>query len=460
MTRWLIIAALLVSAPLAHGQLLNPAPPVPQDGPEINDLDRKLVEVEEVEPLLELAARFRRENDPDSAGRVFRRLAQIRPHIGGYKYEMAAAYGQMDLKTFTYNALLQLQSQGYAFKVEDDPRFEPVSTTPVWGHIVKAFATNREPFGQGSVLATLPREDLLIESLAWDPGRKRVLVGGARDGAVYTVEGGGALKPLIRANKENGMWAVLDLVVDSKRGFLWVASTAVPHYKAYNAETDLGRAGVFKFDLKTGKFLKRFLSPTAVGQSFFMSSLALGPDGAVYAADGVNNAVYVISDDQLKRLFHAPVLTSIRGMTVSGNGEFLYFADHERGLFGYDLKNQVPFELAIPPQLALGGIDGIVWWRNQLAIVQGAMAPRRIMRLKLSEDGGTVVGVQPLEANKDELSLPTMAALDGDRLLVIGNSQKLNYDRFGLPRDASKLEGTIIYALDLMFGEIPAAKPD
>lgn len=459
MTRWLLAASLLLAANLVAAQALL-QPPARLAGPEPNELDAKLAEISDPLVLLDLAAQFTRQNNVDSRGRVWQRLAKLRPHVGQYKYEMAAAFAEQDFKTFTYNALLELQALGYAHELENDPRFTPVHNTEVWDHIVNGFKVNRDPFGEGKVAYTLPKQDLLIESVAWDPTRKRVLVGGARDGAVYVVGEGGKLQPLVKADKDNGMWAVFDIAVDAERGVLWVASTAVPHYRGYNAETDLGRAGIFKFDLKTGKFLKRFLSPTVVGQSFFMSTLALAPNGTIYAADGVNNAAYAVIDDQLKRVFHAPVLSGIRGMSVSGDGKVLYFSDYERGLFGYDLERNAPFEVGVPPKLALGGIDGVLWWRNQLVVVQSGMNPKRVMRLKLAPDGRSIVAVQPLEANKAPLVHPTFATRDGDRLIFIANSQKAMYDRFGLPRDASKLQGTVLYELDLNFGETAAAKPD
>jgi len=241
------------------------------------------------------------------------------------------------------------------------------------------------------------------------------------------------------------MWSVFDIAVDAERGVLWVASTAVPHYRGYDAEQHLGRAGVFKFDLATGKFLKKFLSPVIAGQSFFLSSLTLGKDGEVYAADGVNNAVYQVRDDQFRRLFHAPVLGSIRGMAVSGDGKKLYLGDHERGLIGFELDSGKPFDVSVPKSLALGGIDGLAWWQDHLIVVQNEMNPARVMRLKLQADGKGIAAVQPLVANQPELTLPTLGALAGDEFYFIANSQKPNYDRFGLVKDKSKLAPTRIY---------------
>lgn len=460
MKRLLLATALLGMAGLVRAQALPPGstPPAPND-----ELGKAIATIDTPERAVAVARSLRTKNDLRHEAQAWERAVKLRPHIGQYKLEMAAAYAQMDMKREAYNALLELQTQGYSYDIKDDPRFAKIATTEVWTYTVQGFDANREPFGEGTLAYTLPKQDLLIESLAWDATRKQLLVGSAREGKVYTVARDGKLAPLVSADAENGMWAVFDLAVDAKRNVLWVASTAVPHYRRYDAKKDLGLAGIFKFDLKTGKFLKKFLSPSIAGQDFFLSTLALAPDGTLYAADGVNNAVYQVRDDQFRRLFHAPRLSSIRGIAVNGDGKILYLGDHERGLIGYDLANAKPFDIPVPKTLALGGIDGVTWYGGHLVVVQNGMQPNRVMRLKLTPDGRQVAGVHPLLANHPALTLPTMGTLDGDTYYFIANSQKANYDRFGLLRDKGKLESTRIYRLPADYtmksnlGQVPAA---
>ena len=448
----LILSLALAACLPAYAQTPAAAPKAPTAA----EMAQQIEQIE-LAPMAEQVARsFEARGDLENATLAWARAVKLRPHIGRYKVELAAVYALRGMKSESYNALLELQQQGYAFDIKGDQRFAKVTDTEVWGYILQAFDANRVPFGEGKLAYTLPKQHELIESVAWDASRKQLLVGSAREGKVFRVGNDGSLTVLASADKDNGMWSVFDLAVDAKRGVLWVASTAVPHYQGYKAETDLGRAGVFKFDLKTGKFLKKFLSPTMVGQSFFMSTLALGKDGEVYAADGVNNAVYQVRDDQFRRLFHAPKLGSIRGLAVSSDGKTLFVGDHERGVIGYDLATGKPFDIAVPKNLALGGIEAVAWHEGHLILVQNDMEPRRVMRVKLSDDRRMVTEVTPLLASQPEVTLPTLGTLADNQFYFIANSQKGNYDRFGLVNDKSKLEGTRIYQIDAAF---KAAKP-
>lgn len=454
MTRLLLPLLLLILAGTAHSQLAQPPAAAP------SALETELAGISDPEELRARVGRFRAANDLASETLVWRRLTEVRPHLGELKYELAAAYARQDMKSAAYTSLLELQAQGYGFDLSKDERFTPVATTRAWEYIVEALNKNREPFGEVELVHSLAVRDLLIESLAWDAGRKQLLAGSMREGAVYRVGRDGGLQPLAKADDRNGMWAVMDIAVDAGRNVLWVASTAVPHFKGYRPEKDLGRAGVFKFDLRSGKFLKSYLSPSTVGAAFFMSTLALAPDGTVYAADGVNNAVYMVRDDQLKRVFHATTLSSIRGMTLDGTGRILYFADFDRGIFGFDLAAGRPFEVAVPANLALGGIDGLVWREGSLLAVQNGMQPNRVMRMALAPDGRSFTGAQPLVAAQPGFDVPTLATLADDTLYFIGNSQKHRYDRFGLPRKSEELEGTRIFSLQANFASAePAFTP-
>ena len=450
----LILAPVLFAASLglAHAQALMPAP---QDAAgaaaQPSELEARIAAVDDLQTLSQLVVHYRETGDVAAELAALDRRIALRPHIGAYRLDKAVTLAREDRKSEAYTVLIEMQNAGYAYDLRGDERFSRIADTEVWGYIVDNLDRNRQPFGEGKLAFTLPREDLLLESLAYDASRKQLLAGSAREGKVYAVGEGGTLTQIAAADAENGMWAVFDLVVDAPRSVLWVASTAVPHFKGYKAETDLGRAGVFKFDLATGKFLKSYLSPVVPGQPFILSSIALGRDGEVYVADGVNRAIYQVRDDQFRRILHAPMLGSISALAVSTDGNRLYMADPERGVLGITLNDGKPFDVRVPEKLSLEGISALEVVGNDLLVVQSGMNPARVMRLALSPEGNTVVGVRPIEASNPQFGKIGTTALDGTTLYLIANEQKDNYDRFGLLKSKDRLEGTRILRMDAEF---------
>jgi hypothetical protein len=447
--RPLLLVCLFVAAAAPAMAFAQQPAAEPPDGASVipaAQLESALASMDDPNALLQLAGQLRDAGERAKETLVWKRLVAIRPHMGVYRYELAAAYAQQDLKSETYNTLLELQASGFGHRVEDDPRFKNVTDTQVWGYIVEGFTRNRDSFGEGRVVHTLPRQDLLIESLVFDPTRGRLLAGSVREGKVFSVEEDGSLKTLVEANAENGLWGVFGVAVDAERGVLWVASTAVPHFRAYSAERDLGKAGIFKFELASGKFIKSFLSPVVPGQSFFMSNIAAAGDGSVYALDGVNSAIYQVRDDSFRRLLHAPHLSGLRGITVSADSKRVYFSDLERGIFGLDLDTAKPFDVAVPKNLSLASIEALSFWNGYLLAVQNGLPPNRVMRLKLSDSGKQIIEAHPLLASQQALPLQVGVTVAPDAsVYLIGNSQRDNYDRFGLPRNKERLEGARIY---------------
>lgn len=457
-----VFATLLLAASVAPVQaqaLLRDAPTAPvAAAPEAasdQTLEARIAAVTDPALLTQLVARYRETGDKTAEMAALDRRIALRPHIGAYRLDKVVTLAREDDKSQAYTNLVELQSAGYGYDLRNDERFAKIATTEVWNYLLTNLDANRTPFGEGKLVYTLPREDLLLDSLAWDSSRGELLVGSAREGKVYRVAQDGSLEVLAAADDANDMWAVYDLAVDAKRGILWVASTAVPHFKGYDAGKDLGRAGVFKFDLKTGKFVKSFMSPPPeAGQPHFMSSIALGKDGEVYVADGVNRVVYQVRDDQFRRILHLPMLTSIAALAVSGDGSKLYMADPELGIIGAELATLKVFDVRVPAKLTLEGINSMAWYDNALIVVQGSMNPHRVMRFGLSPEGDTITKVEPLEASNPQFGTPGDMAMDGATIYLMANDQKDNYDRFGLLKNKDKLEGTRILRLSANFAPV------
>ncbi|MCE3001808.1 MAG: hypothetical protein LW860_03760 [Xanthomonadaceae bacterium] len=440
-----LLLSLALAPPLAFAQAATPpaapapaAAAAPAAAPLPADIAEQIKRANVVPPLLALGQRFNAEANWPLYELTMKRVSELRPHAGNIRLELAAAYAMQDNKPAGYDTLLGLRDQGWGFAIESDDRLANLHGTEIWTFLVEGFKANRETQGSGSVAYTLPEGDLLIEALAWDPERKQLLAGSVRTGEISLVGDGGVLTPLVKPDATNGLWGVFEMAADPARDRLYVASAAIPHVKHAKGE-DYGRAGVWTFELSSGKYVSRAVLPRD-GLNRLITGLVVGPDGIVYAADGQARQIFKLDGDTLRPLLDNPRLSSIRGLALSGDGKRLYFSDYELGLFGVDLSTGRPFDVKVHKAVSLFGIESLYWHEGNLVAVQNGLRPTRIARLVLTPDGTGVTAAQPIDVAQRAFGQPTRGAIGGKLLYVIANSQKGGYTGLGVPRDASKLE--------------------
>ncbi|HRQ64721.1 MAG TPA: hypothetical protein PKZ76_07660 [Xanthomonadaceae bacterium] len=408
-------------------------------------------EIAAIESVAELSARS---EELGKAGRyadqavVLRRMVLLQPQVGRHRYELAAAFARQGDRRSAYDILLRLHGQGYAFDIGADDRFAKVADTRVWEYLVANYQGNRQPFGSGSVSFELPASDRLVESLAWDARHQRWLFGSLRDGGIYTRDADGALVPFVESSADNGLWSVLDLKVDAGRGRLWVASAAMPFFEGLRRE-QLGLTGLFLFDLDSGKLQKRWLIPPGERLQA-LTALALGRQGEVYALDGLTQTVYRADEEGMRPVFGSPKLAALRALVVSEDGNRLYLADYDAGITVVDLARSKAFDLRIPQNLTLDGIESLHMWDGHLVLVQSGTDPAmRVMRLHLSADGLEVTRAQPVDASQPAMTQPVSGALHGPNLYFIANSQKRLYGDDGRLREGVRPEPVRVFRSDL-----------
>ncbi len=446
--RILCCAAFAIVAAFAQAQTL---PRGAARGPDPRSLSQAQIEQMQVpSALYRLAATYKQSGDLDRLVWSLTRLVELMPNSGELRLALASVYAQKGDASKTYGVLLQMQKQGFGYDLADNAAFAKVKNTHLWDFLLSSLKTNMKMFGEGKVAFTLPKGDYMFESLAFDPARKQFLVGSVREGKIYRVGKDGKLEDFVAPGAGNGLWSVYAMAADPANDTLYVASTSSVYFKNFS-QNDYGKAGVFKFKLSTGKLLNKYLlAPDSAPHT--LSSIAIGKHGEVFAADGLRNIIYRLDDGALKPMLENPRLTSIRGLAVSEDGKRLYFADYSLGVFGVDLAAGKAFDLGYAgDKLVLGGIDGLYCYDGTLVVIENGMSPRRVMRLQLGKDGHSIERAMPLDVANPAFGLPTYGAIDGDGLYFVANSQKNEYDTFGVPKDLAKLEAVRVFRSNLRF---------
>jgi len=412
--------------------------------------EEQIKQSHDVAALSKLAQLYDKQNDMQRFIWTLHRITELMPNSGDLRLQLAMAYAKNDDKTNAYDTLIRMQTQGFAYDIAKDPRFEPVHGTKVWDYLVANLQANAKQFGEGKTAFELAKGDHLYDALAWDAKRGQLFVGGAREAKVQLVDMAGKLTDFITTDANNGLLGVDALAVDGAHGKLYVANSATPIFKGFNAE-NAGKAGISEFDLASGKFLKSYTFAKSDG-AHRLTALVVGKDGQVYAADSGRKQVFKLDGGALKQLIHNPKLTYISALALSGDGRTLYMADFALGIFGFDLSKGQAFEPTHnSANLVLGGIVGMYWYDGTLAVVENGMVPKRVMRLQLSADGRNIEGAMPLDAAQpsfDELGPGTVA---GDKLYFLSNREDALYDTHGVLTEADQLEPTRVFVSNLRF---------
>jgi len=358
--------------------------------------------------------------------RTLERLHQVRPYNSEYMYRLVLAYALLDQKAKAYDLMLRMQQQGlsYDFMLSDDSK--NIRGTEVFDYVNDLMKQAANPVGEAEVMFTLPGNVVMPEAMAWDPGRQKFLVGTVAEGQVLAIDAQGQVEELIRADNENGMWAVLDILVDEARNRLWVSSAAVPSFRNVSVP-DQGRSALFEFDLQTLELLRRYPVPVD-GRPHVLGSMVMGPNGDIFIADRALPIIYSkqAGEQKLTGVLASQEMISMRGIAMQPDGRIMYVADREMGILVVDLVSQRAAKLTIPDTLNVGGIDGMYLWNNHLVIIQNGISPQRVMRLGLDASGTSVETVRPLAVAQPEFNFPSFGMLKAEDLVYFASSHFSN----------------------------------
>ena len=353
-------------------------------------------------------------------------LRRLRPNNSDYMYQLVIAHALLNEKTQAYDLMLKMQQQGLAYDFMDTDNSMNIRGTEVFDYVNDLMKLAGDAMGESELVFVLPESVVMPEAIAWDESRQKFLVGTIAEGQIFAVGKDGQVNELLRANNENGLWAIFDILVDQPRNRLWVTSASMPGFSRFDA-IDKGRSALFEFDLETLELIHRYPVPVD-GQSHILGSMVQTPNGDIFIADRVLPLIYSkpVGEERLKPALALRDLVSLRGIAMQSDGRIMYVADREMGIMVVDLVGKQARLLEVPATLNLGGIDGLYLKDNRLFVIQNGIKPQRVMRLQLDASGTKVEAVRPLAVAQPEFDLPSFGAIEGEDLYFYANSQWLD----------------------------------
>ncbi|MEO5859492.1 MAG: hypothetical protein ABIR33_11140 [Pyrinomonadaceae bacterium] len=341
-----------------------------------------------------------------------------RPNHPRLIYNLALAFALNGRTDDAILSLRRLTKMGIGYTFDKDEDLRPLRADERFEKIVAAAAANLQPINASTRALELRDKRAIAESVAYDARLKQHFVGSIHKRKIVSVDSKGAESDL--SSTSDGLFAALGMKVDESRGFLWVASSAVPQMSGFSA-ADKGKSGVFKYDIRTRKLLRKYLLPE--GEQHMLGDVWIDRSGNVFATDSVFPNIYRIDPARgdLELFIASDLFASLQGITGGANRNDIFVADYAKGFFRIDVSTKTITQLKPDVNVTLLGTDGLYFYGGKLIAIQNGITPNRVAAFTLA--GHRVTNTTVLETNHADFLEPTLGYIDGDDLVYVANSQ-------------------------------------
>jgi hypothetical protein len=377
----------------------------------------------------------------------FTKAVELVPNYPRMIYNIAVLQTLLDNKTAAMKTLNQLADMGLIFAVDKDESFNPLKDTAEFKALLTKFESNKTPLVKSVRAFTIDEKGLIAESIAYDPTTETFYLSSVHKRKIISLDRSGAVKTF--ADEQSGLWSVLGMKVDAKRRHLWVTSSAFSQMLNFKKDEE-GFAGIFKFDLTTGKLIKKYILPNTP-KHHALGDLVVNANGDVFATDSLTPTVYAVrsQQDELELFIESEQFASPQGLTFSDDEKHLFVADYARGIFDLDVKTKKVVYLTPPTNATLHGIDGLYFYKGSLIATQNGINPNRVIRISLSPDLKQFKSFAVIEANNPLFDEPSLGLINKDDFYFIANSQWGKISDDGKLAPAEKLQNPLILRVKL-----------
>jgi tetratricopeptide (TPR) repeat protein len=244
------------------------------------------------------------------------------------------------------------------------------------------------------------------------------------------------------APAQDGLASVFGVKVDASKKILWACSSPMLEMENYDSTV---QSGVFKYDLKSGKLIAKYL-PTVNKNKFVFGDLYLNNKGQVYVSDSENNIIFIVNEQtgKLDEFFSSEQFWNLQGITSSDDGKYLFVADYIKGVFRLDPVSKELIQLTTEKEISLKSIDGITYYKNSLIAIQNAVTPMRVTRYALDATASKITDFKIIDRGHQAFNEPTIGCLYGDEFYYVANSLWSGYDKEHRLKPEAELQNVVI----------------
>ena len=375
------------------------------------------------------------------------RLLGKTPDRAAVLYLLAALHAQLGEIHEAMSNLKECVSLKEGFDPSGGPEFAGLKGSRDYDQLVEQVRKDFPAVNQARLVYVTTEKDLVPEGLAYDSARNVFYLSSLNLRKIVKIPGNTAIKaPAKGAIPQKSsdfvpgdrykLLPVLGIRIDPTDGSVWS-----------NSCLDEGKAELLHFDAQ-GMLLGRYATQEPGKHCF--NDLVVLPTGEIFLTDTLANKLLefqpktqAFSEVKVSRELLEP-----NGIVLSGDSQFLYFAD-QLGVQRVHLKTRESVEVDAGAHSTLAGVDGLYWHKGSLIAIQNGIGTPRVAAFQLSNDGAHVSKTTILEYRSNLCVLPTTGALREDDFYYIVNSGSDNLNTNDRVLDVTKLEPVRIAVIHL-----------
>jgi DNA-binding beta-propeller fold protein YncE len=304
-----------------------------------------------------------------------------------------------------------------------------------------AWAAVREGSNRSQVAFTIPEKDLIPEGIAHDPVTRSLFVSSTYKRKIVRVDREGVSRDFV-AEAQDGLLGVVGMKVDARRRELWaISSHAGENMPMKNMVAgEHGRSAIFKYDIKTGKLIKKYVLDNQP-QPHFLNDLTINAQGDVFISDSLTHSIYTITrkNDGLELFITHDQVRNPNGIDLSPDGKLLFVAARGGAAIINTGTKEVGF--APVPNDQPFWADGLYFHHNSLIAVGWRDGRHAVTQYFLNKRLDRIEGFKVVEDEHPAFSQPTTGVLVGNELYYIANSQLQLFRRLFASKDEVGLAG-------------------